>query len=98
MRGRGAQEQISFSPAKCKAGVGKGRGVRSVTYRAVEVFSVAMSTCKRQEPRLQEQPLLEPSFGIHPLLDLGQARHLTSLSLTSHICKHVHACTFFTGR
>lgn len=31
MRRRGAQEQISFSPAKCEAGVGEGRGVRNVT-------------------------------------------------------------------
>lgn len=52
MRGRGAQEQISYAPAKCKASVGKGRGVRSVTYRAVRVSSVAMSASQRQEPRL----------------------------------------------
>ena len=52
MRGREAQEQISYAPAKCKTGVGKGRGVRSVTYRAVRVSLVAMSASQRQEPRL----------------------------------------------
>lgn len=39
-------------PCKVQGGCGEGEGVRSVTYRAVRVSSVAMSASQRQEPRL----------------------------------------------
>ena len=64
MRGRGAQEQISYAPAKCKTGVGKGRGVRSVTYRAALAMTchiLASNTSRRLAIRHTKQliwPLL----------------------------------------